>query len=198
MKNDIAPQTLFLHIPKCAGSSMLHHSFIQKCKRLHPIDDSGVWHKIQEERLEKFFKFAFVRNPWSRMVSLYFYFYTMKPDHFAYKYDAPTVKKIQPFKSFEDFCINFTDFDHGKFHFLPQSKWTHHNNKSFVDFTGRIESLQSDLRKLEGLLNIDYCSIPLSNSSPHEGYTHYYNSKSIEAVAEIYKDDIINFNYEFQ
>ena len=146
----------------------------------------------------------------------------MQPDHFAYEWDIETVKKIQPFKTFEDFCLNFTDFQEPscsssipehqvrKFHFFSQSKWTHHNNKPFVDFTGRIESLQSDLQKLESLLNADNCPelkgewdlqltrLRHENSSPHGRYTNYYNTKSIEAVAEIYKDDILNFNYEFQ
>tara|TARA_Y100000592_G_scaffold18799_1_gene28762 strand:- start:17048 stop:17638 length:591 start_codon:yes stop_codon:yes gene_type:complete len=190
---------LFLHVPKCAGSSMRHTSLLKNTSAIiHPILRTGAIEKIKDQSLDDYFKCAFVRNPWDRFVSLYFYFYNMKPDHFAYQYDQPCVERIQPYKTFEDFCMNFEEFNHGKFHFFSQSLWTHSNKVCFVDFIGRYENLQNDLGKLESMLSLDVSKLPHKNKSNHLPYQKYYNSKTIDIVGNLYKEDIENFNYDFE
>lgn len=194
---------LFLHIPKTAGSSLNHHPISQKidCK-IHPISEFGIWDKITEENAQDHYKIAFIRNPWDRFVSLYFYFYNMQPNHWAYKYDHQTVQNIRRFKSFEDFCLNFNDFDEAqpfkKFHFFNQSCWTHYKNKNIVDFLGRYESLNRDVQHLETKLNLESCSLKTKNKSKHNYYTDYYKSDTEDLVADIYAKDINYFNYKFK
>ena len=195
---------LFLHVPKTAGSSMRHTELINKTNEIiHPISIKGAPDriikelKVKKESFEDYYKFAFVRSPWDRFVSLYFYFYNMKPDHFAYQYDQQCVEKIQPYKTFEDFCENFNDFDHGKFHFFPQSLWTHSNKSPFADFVGRYENLKNDLSKLESILGLKESRLPHKNKSKHLPYQNYYNNKTIDIVGNLYKEDVKNFNYNF-
>ena len=137
----------------------------------------------------------------------------MREDHYAYQYDHQTVKAIQPFKNFKDFCLNYWDFSsqllgmprgkaealgrHGKFHFCKQSKWTHHKNENITDFIGKFENLHKDVKTLEDILGFKNSKIPHINKSNHKYYKDYYNQKMIDAVAEIYEEDIKNFNYGF-
>ena len=114
---------LFLHVPKTAGSS-LTASNLKIDKIIHPLSSlEGAWPEVKD-LIKNHYTIAFVRNPWDRFVSLYHYFFNMSPTHFAYKYDHQTVTNVQRFKTFEDFCINFEDFDQKqpfkKFHFFNQ------------------------------------------------------------------------------
>jgi len=191
---------LFLHIPKAAGSSITA-SQLKINKVIHPIRQDGAWREIKELSMEDYYKIAFVRNPWDRFVSLYFYFFNMKPDHFAYQYDHTTAKNIQRFKTFEDFCLNFDDFDRQqpfkKFHFFNQNLWTHNNGECFLDFLGYFENLNIDINCLSKELNIKIKKIPHLNISTHKNYKKYYNDKTINIVASLYKQDIKYFNYQF-
>ena len=188
---------LFLHVPKVAGSSMRHHPLIQQSQTIHPLGPEGAWAEIAEKGWANFFKFSFVRNPWDRFVSLYFYFSNMTPDHFAYQYDEPTVKSMKPFKTFDEFCLNFSSLNDGKFHFRPQHLWTHHKNKCFLDFLGKYENLENDLVRLEKRLKFPHCALPHKNKSQHLPYVEYYSPKLIKVVEKIYAEDIELFNYSF-
>ena len=192
---------LYLHVPKTAGSALNCCKISQKIKfKIHPISPLGAWKIIESENKQGWFKAAFVRNPWDRFISLYFYFYNMQPDHFAYKYDSQTVENIQRFPTFEDFCLNFTDFDEAqpfkKFHFFNQHLWTHNKGKCFVDFLGRYENLNSDLFKLEDIVGAPHCRLPHANASPHTHYAEHYTPRTIDIVADLYKDDIDLLNYD--
>ena len=195
---------LYLHVPKTAGSSLTDHQIFYKkinCT-IHAIREFGVWDKITKKGEQDSYKIAFVRNPWDRFVSLYFYFYNMQLDHWAYKWDYQTVKNIRRFKSFEDFCLNFNDFDEAqpfkKFHFYNQCSWTHYDNKKIVDFLGRYESLNQHIRQLETKLNLKHHPLGRQNTSSHDNYTKYYNDKTANLVADMYAKDIKYFNYKFR
>ena len=67
------PKFIFVHINKCAGSSVNYslrraghvktrHDPLRLIQQKHEIDN-----------LDDFFKFSFVRNPWSKMLSFYNY-----------------------------------------------------------------------------------------------------------------------------
>ncbi len=69
---------IFIHITKSAGSSV-HRAF-----RINGFEfDFAEEHRTAQQHLEilgknvfdECFKFSFVRNPWDRMVSIYFYYY---------------------------------------------------------------------------------------------------------------------------
>ena len=211
---NIKRKLLFLHVPKTAGTSLRYTELSSKADHIiHPINQYGAFNIIEEKKLEKHFKFAFTRNPWDRFVSLYFYFLNMKKDDPAYKYDYKAVDAIQEFKTLEDFCLNYWDFSaklqkmspeqakslayHGKFHFRNQSRWTHHDGENITDYIGKFENLLEDVKELEDILGLCNSNVPHLNKTKHKHYKKYYNQKMINAVAEIYEEDIKNFNYEF-
>ena len=55
---------IFIHIPKVAGTSILRALGAPERPRVHLA--WYVYYHANKNRFEKYFKFAFVRNPWGR------------------------------------------------------------------------------------------------------------------------------------
>ena len=60
---------IFIHIPKTAGSSIVEMLFNEPSRHIPYF----VYRDANPEKFRQFFKFAFVRNPWDRLVSTYFF-----------------------------------------------------------------------------------------------------------------------------
>jgi hypothetical protein len=224
---------IFVHIPKSAGTSMIRvfsdpkkadnaekslmpfepdeYKFDPPPPHFRPYDYVKYGH-ITKELFDSYFKFAFVRNPWDRVVSEYKYrrhahrrsFKTFLFEHF-------------PKPSWSDeYC-----------HVIPQYDFLHDQNGTLlVDFVGRFENLQNDFSFVCEKLNIETKTLPHNNKSSSifnrrdnnlieilrsirstmsmtrrkntfENYIDYYDQESIDFVASIYKNDIDTFGYEF-
>lgn len=149
-----------------------------------------VWNsgEFQSQKYRKYFKFAFVRNPWDRVVSCYF--------------NKIVTKRHPPFslcygKSFEEFVyfINSTDLAEADIHIRLQTKLI---PLEHLDFIGRFERFSEDLNYILGKIGINHSTIPKKNSSSHEHYSKYYNSITRKIIAEKYKADIKAFGYQFE
>ncbi len=198
---------IFIHVPKVAGTS------VKKCLRKSDFRKIGINHnipasrkhrneyflkgatprlkegfdlkKIQDHTWTEFFKFAFVRNPWDRMVSSWSYLKrktgrTLEFNEFVHQY---------PYKNI------FWDW-----HTQPQ--YIHlvneNTNELMVDYVGKFENLQSDLNYIGNNLGINAdLTLPTVNKSNHRTYKEYYDSELIDVVGEIFKEDIRRFGYEF-
>jgi len=92
-----ADRAIFIHIPKTAGSSI---------KKLGQLDYNGhvraaaIRNRVSHEVWSTYFKFAFVRNPWDRFLSLYCYFATMNEDHRWFKRNIEVCRIVRSFSSF--------------------------------------------------------------------------------------------------
>lgn len=182
---------IFIHVPKTGGSSFYESVF--KTKRAHL--DLKYFQAHDPIRFQKYFKFAFVRDPYSRLVSSYFYT-TQVQDH-----NRIWVKEnLQGVTGFEHFVIRLTD---RKFRNLVLS---HHNfrwqylfiedlkGKCALDFIGRFERLQEDYAFVAQKLGVTNPLIH-KNSSLHDDYKKYYNDQMLAVVNDIYKKDFEIFAY---
>jgi chondroitin 4-sulfotransferase 11 len=156
--------------------------------------------KTESAHTFPYFKFAFVRNPWDRLVSCYF----DKVVESRSKSDNVAIKdgvfrgflrynkdfKNMKFLEFVDLVSNLND-NESNGHF--RSQYTFINN---ADFIGRFEDLHNDLNKLRKKLGIDIQEEHLMKSS-HKNYKDYYNNKSIDMIKERYKEDIKFFGYKY-
>lgn len=222
---------IFIHIPKVAGTSIVEaikdSTRQEKPKGLLPfeIDDDKFdpppphlrasdflkYGFVTQEEFRTYFKFAFVRNPFDRIVSEYKYsrhpaFYDFKTFLFSHF----------PKPSWTDaYC-----------HIIPQYDFLYdRNGKCLVDFIGKFENIQADFIKICDTLGIHQKLLPHKNKSlsffrrdntplqilrtirgllsrqqkknTYSHYTEYYDKESKEFVAKLYKKDIETFGYDF-
>lgn len=193
--------SIFVWIPKTAGKSI--YKCIQ-CSKLNRISmyrkfdnkglvtfghvdvnyllDAGI---ISNEFFESSFKFAFVRNPWDRFVSLYFY------------------KRMNKIMSMKDFCELSMEAhpicknnSRGLSQCRPQSDWITRDGKIFVDFIGRFENIDEDFQKVLDTLNLN-CKLNRLNKTKHKHFKEYYDKELIRMVGNLYEKDVDLFKYTF-
>ena len=156
-------------------------------KYLMPVhaDAKQVSDQIPAEIYSNFFKFGFVRNPWAWQVSLYFFMLERKA-HYQHK----LVKK---FKSFDEY-IEGRVASNKK---LQKDFFADANGNIAVDYIGKVENLQKDIRFICDRVGIAIKGAPHLNKSKHRDYRHYYSDYSAKLIADHYKEDIEHFNYRF-
>lgn len=133
---------------------------------------------------DKFFKFAFVRNPWSRVVSRYTWGLNITNNNLVLN-----DKKIN---SFDEYVQNM-EYD-GFYEFLQsQSDFT-----DGCDYIGKCENLQEEFDIICDKIGIPHYKLPIRNSSTHKHYSEYYTKETEQIIAERYKNDIEKFDYTFE
>jgi len=197
---------IFLHIPKSGGSTI-------KCL-LKEIDKNAVplghmpISKMKNDLNfnESYFKFTFVRNPWARLNSLYFFLLNQTPKHIHYKYDKLKVRFLQDnnisFSEFIKECsvnfINSPDSVRRGFN-LNAAPYTDRYilPDNPLDFIGKVENFQEDFNTICDKIGIPHQELPHKNASKHKHYTEYYDDETRAIIAEKYAKDIEHFGYKF-
>ena len=186
---------IFVHIPKCAGTSIEKAllalegvSIPQGDMPLKILDTAtgdryllgkGRQHYVIDQYPDvAYLKFAFVRNPWSRMVS-------------EYRWRRRVLN--YPENSFRDFILDPPSSNPVN-HLWPQIWFT----KDRMDFIGRFENLQTDFDAVMRKLNLPQQMLSHENSYQHKPYWEYYDDKTKDIVAARYNDDINYFCYDFR
>lgn len=139
------------------------------------------------------FNFTFVRNPYGRVVSGYFYLLN-KQDDFNKKF------KMRDDFTFEEYVkriceINDKEADN---HFKSLSE--HHqikNNLGHLHFIGKLETAEQDFQKVCNILRIKNLPLLHKNKTKHQHWKHYYTNELREMVYNKYFEDFINFGYDF-
>ena len=188
----------------------------------HLLDQINIVEKDAFQNPNEYFKFTFVRNPWDRLVSYYFYATRFKDGI------NPNTQKPLPHQnlyklSFKEFIMNLEEIKMNTNWVLedtlqnaPQLKKLL-DNKSFynncydwisdedgkmlpMDFIGKVENLTEDFNKLAKLLNSPISKVPLhkQNVSKHQHYTTYYDKDMIQIVKKLFEKDIETFKYKFE
>ena len=197
---------VFVHIPKTAGSSIASEKYggvLYESLGKNDLYRGG--HKtvselkeIVGEQWNGYFKFCFVRNPWDRFVSLYFYF---KGDVIGANYDnkinTKLGRKAYNCKTFKQFCKKYTTFESNR-HFWPQSNWIYENGKLCIDFVGRLETINQDFKAICKKLDLPEVQLPHYLKTSHGDYRGYYDESSKRLVGEYYRKDIELFGYRFE
>ena len=187
-------KTVFIHIPKCGGSSVEKAFDINTRKNDTFCSDTMFGENSQhytydeilcksKKDVSKYFSFAFVRNPWSRLVSEYFWRRNI----------------LNTFKdcSFLEFIKNIVP-THKGVHFKQQSEFILDSNDNIlIDYIGKIETFDTDWAHVCNIINKDTRSLCKANRTSHKHYTKYYNNESREIVATLYARDIKCFDYDF-
>ena len=138
------------------------------------------------------FKFVFVRNPWDRLVSLFFDKVSSKKRSMK-KVDYYNQYKNQSFDSFLESIMDCDLQNCIPHHRLQTSLFPLDN----VDYIGKIENFKEDFDFVLKKLNITDYKIPFLNKSIHKNYRTYYNSYTRDLVNKNYEADIDKLKYTF-
>lgn len=142
--------------------------------------------RISQKRFNEYFKFTFVRNPWSRVFS--WYQNVMRDDIHRRSLGVPSPC------SFEEFLKNHA----GQWALKPQLYWiTNTRGKVPLDFIGRYESLEKDFSHVCEILGLKDKSLPKLLSGNNPPYTQFYNPEMKDRVARFYAEEIRIFRFEF-
>lgn len=190
MKEKVFTKSLFAHVPKTGGCS------IARALREAGVDILTPKHHRLSGLIKLYrpdFTFSFVRNPFERLVSAYFYLSQDPPSSTDKRFYVRYLKKIPDFASFVKILGNCRQI-RNYIHFRPQVFYL----DAPVDFLGKTENINRDFGLLCSKLDMKKVDLKRINRSNHNHYKSYYDEKSTEIVLNVYKEDFETFGYEKQ
>ena len=199
---------LFVHVQKTAGTSitelMAPYALAPPAARWDKlVSDLGLrrdWRRfhfrrhaplaraervLPPELFGSLFKFAFVRNPWDRLVSWYAYVLEDRGHH-----RHARVRRMPDFAAFLQ--SEARKQRHSQWWMLQDR-----TGRLGVDFVGRFESLEHDLAQVCARLGIEHQPLPRVKASRHEPYQKFYPPALVDFVARHWAPEIEAFGYRF-
>jgi chondroitin 4-sulfotransferase 11 len=179
---------IFIHINKTGGTS------IEKALSLEKDHLTAAEKKasIGKQKWKKIYSFAFVRNPWDKVVSHY---------HHRVKMDITDLKNSKvEFKEWVKLTYNDKDsyyYDNPRM-FMPQVEWiSDAQGRIIVKQVFRFERLNRDFNYLCEKLKLPNKQLPHFFQSERTDYRDYYNSDTADLIRESFQKDIKKFGYQF-
>jgi hypothetical protein len=189
---------IFIHIPKTAGSSIEH---LLRDEGKYELDFIGVRNgrsthhymgielkMILKELYPTYYKFSFVRNPYDRLISEYFW---CRINNVGHKFN----------KTFDEFLDYVEDvIKNKKFfkpiendHFIPQYSFLFFNNKLIVNNIFKYEDIETVAPLIKKRLKIK-TSLQHLNKSVKNEITLTQEQK--DRIYNLYRIDFETFNYD--
>lgn len=166
---------------------------------------------ITKQQFDRYFKFSFVRNPWSRLVSIYKHW---------------NMHHVCDFRTFVMSKLKNGMYRRHYWFIRPQNEFVCDDNGEFlVDYIGRFERLQEDFLHVCRETGIECSPLPHVNKGDpgrstgvtpmqilnymlwliyrrrripaYAGYQEYYDAETREFVEQRYARDVEIFGYEF-
>jgi len=199
---------LFVHVQKTAGTSITEllapYALAPSASRLNKLaSDLGLrrdWRRchlrrhaplaraerlLPRELFRSLFKFAFVRNPWDRLVSWYAYILEDRQHH-----------RHRTVRGLPDFAA-FVRSKAGK---RRASQWWMLQDSAGrlgVDFVGRYEHLERDIAEVCSRLGIGQRPLARAKASRHAPFQTFYTPALADFVARHWAREIEAFGYGF-
>ena len=186
-------ECIFVHVTKSAGTSVAKALFGEL-----PYHYTAWQYRVIYGRrtFQRYFKFAFVRNPWDRLHSAYSYLASggwNEQDRLWFQ------KNLGDLPDFNSFVMDWLAPERLQSHphFWPQVEFLcDRRGRVLVDFLGYFETLRSDFNhvahKLGGVGQLAH-----ENPSGKPDYREVYTAEAREKVGRVYASDVCRFGYEF-
>jgi hypothetical protein len=211
-------RTIFVHIPKTAGTSVeavlgMHgdkcdvgitpyFNQVRDEQRLYGgelqlLTASRIKAKLRDQAtFREYFKFTIVRNPWERLVSTCAWIdqkwargQELEPAQFD-----DLVRQLYELFLAARRGSSPLPVSH---HLQPQFEYVFDEKlQPMVDFVARYETLEQDWRRICARLNVDL-ALPMRMRSHHRPYREYYGDETRAMVGEVYARDAQLFAYGF-
>ncbi len=190
-------RAIFVHVPKNAGTAVLHALDMSKNEGHVPW---WKYEQIDPRKWRTYFKFAIVRNPWERAVSNYVYArmqrsYWHSPDGSTPYKMHPDYETVQGL-SFAQCIAQFSKLRHPGWR--PQSSFIcNAAGVNMMDFLCRHEQLDQDITYVCRKLGIKRELAKVNVSEKSGDWRSFYDPGTVEAVRRLYAEDIEQFGYQF-
>lgn len=194
-------QLVYLSNSKAAGSS-IKKTFVEE----EVLDDYSVHNKVEHnkrnklnEEEKKYFKFSFVRNPYSRLVSCYKskYYRDKELGYKILRFDYYLLGYLQKDKGFKNFVKRVSRIPNNlaNRHFDSQFKLLYDKKGNcLVDYIGKFEKLEEDFKYIKNKYKL--YDLPHFNKTEKTNWMDYYTIETANIVRKKYSKEIEHFDYE--
>ena len=152
----------------------IQHGHIS-AQQIVPYLDKAAW--------ESYFKFAIVRNPFDRFISICFFLNRNNPKFLEtpllWMKSAIVAPRFRERVLVKPQYLQLTDAQ----------------GSMAMDYVGRYEALQDSIDEICKRLQIESTPLKKRNASEHKQYREYYDDELISAVEAFYQEDLTRFNY---
>jgi hypothetical protein len=211
-------KTIFVHIPKTAGTSVeavlgmhgdktqigvvpyfnqeLDHEHLYGRQMQH-MTARSIRDVLNDDAVfSAYFKFTIVRNPWDRLVSALAW-----TDQKWARGEELTAAgfelQVRQLHALLVAARSATTPVALPQYLYPQYLYVFDaDERLLVDFVARYENLEADWRAICGKLGVDL-QLPRRMKSRHRNYREYYTPETRQLVAELCAADVSLFRYEF-
>jgi hypothetical protein len=155
---------------------------IEKIQHGH-ISAQQIAPYLDKEAWENYFKFAIVRNPYDRFISICFFLNRNNPKFLEtpllWMKSAIVAPRFRERVLVKPQYLQLTDAQ----------------GSMAMDYVGRYEALQDSIDEICKRLQIESTPLKKRNASEHKQYREYYDDELISAVEAFYQEDLTRFNY---
>jgi len=211
MKISEEKRFIFVHVAKAAGTSISNlvtpyciaeekNNVIKLFSRMSLVPN-WRWHhyrthatlrtvekRMPKELYDDMVKFAVVRNPWDRLVSLY---------HFKKQGRGHQFRMIKKLGTFSNWLRWIGEQPHSSPYKLQVNMLRQHDGTMGTNHLLRFESLSEQWMEFSKMIGVEE-QLPKLNTSSHKNWREYYSNKDADYVASVWKEDIDMLEYQFE
>jgi len=186
---DLMRDFFFVRLTRSASYNMKYALEVPKLGHVSAasyIEQHGI------EEWNRRFTFAFVRNPWDKLVSWHCY-----TKQCCKRKDVHYCEKDYGFGEWiRSGCPHHWTVEQGNP--LTQLDWISHDGERVVEFVGRFENIECDFAVVCERIGSDAeLKMKNRNHSLRSNYRDYYTRETRDLVADMFREDIEAFGYEF-